>query len=223
MMKLASTLVTALVCMAPVGPTMASNTHEFRLAFGSCSKVDRPQPMWPIIASRKPDVFLWLGDAIYADVPVLGPVRLPASISRIQDHYRRQLAIPAYQDFAASTPIIGVWYASRHVFTILIVSRDDHDYGANDGDKRYALRDESQKEFLDFIGEPINSPRRNQSGTWTSHRYSVDGFTIRVILLDVRYARDPWMGGVDMLGDEQWSWLSKELHDNTANVTLIGM
>lgn len=41
--------------------------EEFRLLFGSCNKQDRPQPLWPVLKNRPSDVFIWLGDNIYAD------------------------------------------------------------------------------------------------------------------------------------------------------------
>lgn len=53
-----------------------------------------------------------------------------------------------YAAFVNRTPIIGIW--------------DDHDYGINDGGKFYTNREESQQVFLDFIGEPKVSPRREQ-------------------------------------------------------------
>ena len=58
------------------------------------------------------------------------------------------LANNDYKAFVSRTPIIGIW--------------DDHDYGINDGDKLYSNRDEGQQVFLDFIGEPEDSPRRKQ-------------------------------------------------------------
>ena len=53
-----------------------------------------------------------------------------------------------YAAFVKQTPVIGIW--------------DDHDYGINDGSKLFTYRDESQEVFLDFIGEPKDSPRRRQ-------------------------------------------------------------
>lgn len=47
-----------------------------------------------------------------------------------------------------TTPVIGIW--------------DDHDFGINDGHKGYFNRVESQQIFLDFINEPVDSPRRKQ-------------------------------------------------------------
>ncbi|GMF54018.1 unnamed protein product [Phytophthora fragariaefolia] len=58
------------------------------------------------------------------------------------------LANEDYASFVNRTPIIGIW--------------DDHDYGINDGGKEYSYREQSQQVFLDFIGEPMDSPRRKQ-------------------------------------------------------------
>ena len=41
-----------------------------RIAFGSCNKHDKPQDYWRRIRARKPDVWVWLGDIVYADAPV---------------------------------------------------------------------------------------------------------------------------------------------------------
>jgi len=37
----------------------------FRIAFGSCNKQCKPNPMWRAILNCKPDVWFWLGDSIY--------------------------------------------------------------------------------------------------------------------------------------------------------------
>lgn len=61
---------------------------------------------------------------------------------------RKLNANPDYAAFANSTPMIAIW--------------DDHDYGINDGYKAYTYRVQSQQIFLDFFGEPDDSPRRKQ-------------------------------------------------------------
>ena len=38
-----------------------------RIAFGSCAKHWQYQPIWETVVSTQPDLFLFLGDAIYAD------------------------------------------------------------------------------------------------------------------------------------------------------------
>lgn len=77
----------------------------------------------------------------------------------------------------------------------------------------------------DFLGEPLDSPRRLQrtfsGGIW---RLGVAPRRVRIVLLDNRHARDPYGGrGQDMLGEEQWAWLEAELRDGEpAEVTVIG-
>lgn len=38
-----------------------------KIAFGSCAKQDKPQPIWDSIIERNPQLFLFLGDNIYGD------------------------------------------------------------------------------------------------------------------------------------------------------------
>ena len=37
------------------------------IAFGSCLKETRPQPIWESVVDAKPDIFVLLGDNIYGD------------------------------------------------------------------------------------------------------------------------------------------------------------
>ncbi len=36
------------------------------IAFGSCNRIDKPQPHWKTILLNNPDLWIWLGDNIYA-------------------------------------------------------------------------------------------------------------------------------------------------------------
>src|SRR6478735_7688480 len=38
-----------------------------RIAFGSCAKQDKPQPIWDAVIETQPQLFLFLGDNIYGD------------------------------------------------------------------------------------------------------------------------------------------------------------
>lgn len=186
-----------------------------RILFGSCNKVDAPQPLWPHILGRKPDVWIWGGDNIYADVPsfhafpVPGVDTMPADPPRLKELYAKQLQEPGYQQLLhSSAALVGTW--------------DDHDFGLNDGDRRYPWRNESQAAFLDFIGEPPGSPRRQQRGVFTSRRFDFAGGSVLVVLLDLRYHRDPYgTPNGDFLGEEQWQWLEGTLTNSTADVHLL--
>ncbi len=48
-------------------PTKIEKKSISKIAFGSCAQQWLPQPIWSNIDSVRPDVFLFLGDAIYGD------------------------------------------------------------------------------------------------------------------------------------------------------------
>ncbi len=135
------------------------------VAFGSCNRQNLPQPLWPVIAQDRPDVWVWLGDNIYGDTD---------SMAVLRRKYQQQLDHPGYRQFRAQVPaIIGTW--------------DDHDYGRNDAGKEYPFKQQSQQLALDFLGEPTGSPRRAQQGLYAAYEYRVGRKTVKVILLDDRY------------------------------------
>lgn len=177
-----------------------------RIAFGSCSDEERAQPLWMPIANRRPGLWIWMGDNVYADTP--DPAAMRAAFDRAK-------ANPGYQALLATTPVIGTW--------------DDHDYGLNDGGREWHARDDAQRALLDFLDEPADSPRRRRAGVYESYTYGPPGRQVKVILLDTRYHRDryhrtqyPLNPTGDILGEEQWAWLERELRGSTAQVHLIG-
>ena len=46
---------------------MPHQHQHYRIAFGSCSHPRLDQPLWRVVASRRPVAFVWGGDSIYAD------------------------------------------------------------------------------------------------------------------------------------------------------------
>ena len=183
------------------GPVLDPAVPLSLIALGSCNREDRPQPLWDPIVAAQPDLWIWLGDNIYGDTD---------DMAVMQAKYEQQLASPGYRTLVEQTAIIGTW--------------DDHDYGLNDGGSEFPARVESQREALDFFGEPANSPRRAQAGIYTSYVYGPRGRRVKVILLDARYHRDqPNEAGTgDLLGEAQWTWLADELANSDAQVHLIG-
>jgi len=85
------------------------------ITFGSCNKENEPQPFW------KPDLWIWLGDNIYADT---GDDKV------FRAKYNQQLSNKNYAKFVSQIPIIGIW--------------DDHDYGVNNGGRFFASPSKSR-------------------------------------------------------------------------------
>ena len=170
-----------------------------RIAFGSCNKEDHPQPLWDVIIKNKPDLWIWLGDNIYANTE---------NMVNMVKKYRTQKWNPGYRRLLAFCPIIGTW--------------DDHDYGLNNGGKEFVARTTSQKIFLDFLDEPTDSQRRQRQGVYASYVYGLPPKQVKVILLDTRFHRDTPGPGSDILGVQQWEWLQQELQQSTAQLHIIG-
>jgi alkaline phosphatase D len=208
----------------PPGAPLDTSRRPSRIAFGSCNKQHKEQPLWDQILDREPDLFAFLGDIIYADKPIFLKLRIPGDPEAVRAGYAAQLANPAYQRFRSRVPVVGVW--------------DDHDFGTNDGDETVPAgwKRESQRALLDFLGEPADSLRRAREGAYAAYRLGRAGAadasaalqplpSVHLILLDNRYHRSPyastWYGTPslpprqDMLGEEQWAWLEKELRETT--------
>lgn len=180
-----------------------------RIAFGSCAKQDKPQPIWNAIVEFQPELFIFLGDNIYGDTEDLALLKQKWGLLSAQ---------PGFLQLKRSCRVIGTW--------------DDHDYGADDAGTEYPKKRESQQLFLDFLGVPKNSPRRTQEGVYDAPVFGPVGQRVQVILLDARYHRSPLKKGFQpgepgegyrgkyvpnddpeatVLGDAQWKWLAAQL------------
>jgi alkaline phosphatase D len=176
-----------------------------RVAFGSCADQDKPQPIWDAVVAGKPELFLFIGDIIYADTKDMDVMRAK---------YNKLAGLPGYQRLLKTCPLLATW--------------DDHDYGGNDAGTDYPKKVESQQILLDFLGEPKDSPRRKQEGIHHARVFGPPGKRTQVILLDTRYFRSalkkkekfiPAEGGyvpntdpdATFLGAAQWKWLEEQL------------
>lgn len=183
-------------------PTQFDSPLE-TIAFGSCNFQRNEQSHWRIIQGKKPDLWIWGGDNIYAD-------KLPLSLKR--GEYNVLRSNPHYKAFREAIPIIGTW--------------DDHDYSSNSSGGGANNKPEHQKLALDFLDEPTTSSRRTQEGIYTSYVYGSGKDTVRIILLDVRYFREPPEGNVPLteallLGADQWKWLEAVFQENTAPLMIL--
>lgn len=207
----AACMVFVLGCAAPGQSRDMGEKPIERIAFGSCYRTDRDPTVWATISSREPDAMILLGDNVYADTRVEPALRAAWK------------ALADTESFAAlreQTTLLATW--------------DDHDYGENDAGREFPLRVESQRAFLDFLGEPADSARRAREGVYESYVFGSEGRRVQVILLDTRYHRSPLVKrdqrgdyadgrhgwylqdtsvSATMLGDAQWAWLEHVLRE----------
>jgi alkaline phosphatase D len=184
-----------------------------RIMFGSCVLQSRPQPVFDTVVSLSPDLFVFLGDNIYADT---------SNPEVMQRKYGRLAASPQFQRLLRACPVEATW--------------DDHDYGQNDAGAEYPMKKRSRELFLDFWNVPPDSPRRRHPGVYTARLYGPAGRRVQLVLLDTRSFRSPlrrgnphptddlgpyvpW-GSADsagnppsLLGDEQWRWLEGQMRE----------
>jgi alkaline phosphatase D len=171
-----------------------------RIAFGSCGLHFGKQKIWKKVIEKEPDLWIALGDNIYADTE---------DMDKMAAKYAQLAANPNFQALREKVPIIATW--------------DDHDFGGNDQGKYYPKKEESQKQFLTFFREPEGSPRWKQEGVYTSYDYGEGDRKVRIILLDTRYHKDnPGPEDADLLGEAQWSWLEEQFRTSDAVINIIG-
>jgi alkaline phosphatase D len=142
----------------------------------------------------------------------------------MKSEYEKMERSKSFQNLLKTCPVIATW--------------DDHDYGVNDAGADYPRKRESQELFLDFWGEPEDSPRRKSEGIYDAYYYGPADKRIQIILLDTRFFRGPlfrkkgnrakMIGPYrvnenresSILGETQWKWLEAQLKEN-AHVRII--
>jgi alkaline phosphatase D len=191
-----------IVAFCLVAPGLrAADPPLTRIGFGSCVSQEKAQPIWDAVIAAKPELFLMLGDNIYADTD-------NAEIMKAK--YAKLAGSPGYQKLRAACPLLAVW--------------DDHDYGSNDSGADNPIKEQSRKLFLEFFAEPANSPRWKQPGVYMAKTFGPEGKRTQIIMLDTRFNRSPlkksgrnYVADPDpsntFLGDEQWKWLEAQLKE----------
>ncbi|ASG20266.1 alkaline phosphatase D family protein [Nitrospirillum viridazoti] len=219
-----ATLLTRLGRAAPA-PRVAGERLT-RIAFGCCDHPEMAQDIWPAIAATDPDLFLFLGDTVYADDAVTAKAGI---IPALAEMYQRLDASPEFRAFRAQVPIEATW--------------DDHDYGVHDGGADFPGKEATRALFLDFFQVPANDPRRTRpDGVYHALELGPPERRVQILLLDLRYNRSPllrhdepertaksgfgpYLPNLDpaatMLGPAQWRWLEAQLR-RPAQVRLIG-
>jgi len=164
--------------------------------FASCNKRTNTQELWTDINRDTPELFIWGGDIIYGD-------KKPYQHDLVKK-YSLLNQVEGYKQLKTQTPIIGVW--------------DDHDYGVNNGDHTNPKKYFAKKALLDFLEEPLLSPRWEHSGVYTSYTFGTGEKKVKFILLDNRFNLSK-KGGI--LGGKQRAWFEQELSNSDAKIHFI--
>lgn len=185
---------------------------EFKFAFGSCSFIndaahDRPgrvyggaYEIYAAMTRAKPDFMVWLGDNYYfreTDWVTEGGMRYRASHTR---------SLPEMQPFLAVCHHYATW--------------DDHDFGPNDSDRSFRLKDAALRVHADYW-PAIQYGTAETRGVFQRFEWA----DVEFFLLDDRYHRSPNRApdGPDkvMFGAAQIQWLKDALSSSNAPFKVI--
>lgn len=207
-------LTTAAAAAADL-PRLAPQGLVQRIALGSCLDEEKTPPDWQAILDRRPDVFLMLGDNVYADT--VGGRYVGPDLEAMDAAYATLAAQAGFRRLRAAVPLLAVW--------------DDHDYGLDDGGALHPRKAEVKQRFADFFDVPADDPMRLREGTYRAVVLGPAGRRVQIILLDTRWFRSPlkpsdrpgaqgrqrYLPDDDpaktLLGEAQWQWLEEQLRE----------
>jgi alkaline phosphatase D len=178
---------------------------------GHCRDVEDGYPIFRVMARRAADLFLFVGDTIYADqvcgpaAHVPGPGGFAATLADYHAKHRYNRADPAVQEFFRTTPVYAIW--------------DDHDV-RNNFDAADPLMPIGRRAFRDYWGiegTPEDPDRLYRSVRWGRH--------LEIFILDTRqYRSSNWAPdgpAKTMLGAEQRRWLVEGVTGSDATWKVI--
>ena len=187
-----------------------------RIALGSCFNQAGSGDIFTKVLEAEPDIFLFLGDNVYASDESDDP-----ELTSLKQAYGQLAGLDSFSALRQAMPVLTIW--------------DDHDYGLNDagGDWPRKYTAEALYEHVWNIGP--DDPRSQREGVYFAHNIGPEGRRVQLIFLDTRFFRttltsnetdsvgpyqpseDP---GQSMLGNDQWQWLQERL-DEPAELRLI--
>ncbi len=179
--------------------TAPAGAADFRVAFGSCARIARDpvQRIFDTVVRESPDLFLWLGDNVYADSEV------PEAIA---DEYRRQRQVHSLLPLNRSVPQLAIW--------------DDHDFGYNNSDGTSPFKTASLATFRKYWANPSYGLPDTPGVFFEKHFGGIDFF-----MLDGRYYRSPNGApdgpGKTFLGASQTAWLKMRLAASRAPFKIL--
>ncbi len=179
-----------------LGSCAFMNTGFSRLAFpGNSTNIYNSMRRQPN------DFMLWLGDNVY----YFSPKHYNSMAGMFMRNINVRKSFKRYKIFLTAMPQYAIW--------------DDHDFGPNDSDKRWALKDSALAVFKSFW--PNTYPEQPQlNGNYFSFRY----YDAEFFMMDDRYFRDPpGDSSAAFLGETQLVWLKNKLQLSDATFKFIAI
>jgi alkaline phosphatase D len=179
---------------------------------GRCRLPGAGYPIFGAMARRRPDLFLFVGDTIYADHRCRVPENVPGADFRATDlagfraKHRYNRADPAVQAFFRTTPVYAIW--------------DDHEVRNDFDGPTEPLMPVGRRAFLDYW--PLQPPAEDPHRLYRRVRW---GRLAEIFVLDTRQYRSPNAmpdrPEKTMLGAAQRAWLLDGLGRSDATWKLV--
>lgn len=149
---------------------------------------------------KQNDFMVWLGDDVY-----YWKKSYSSYDGMLNYNLRLRKTFKKYRDFLSATPQYAIW--------------DDHDYGPDNSDKNFVLKDSSLEVFKGVW--PNTYPQGEQlKGNYFNFRY----YDAEFFMCDDRYFRAPDGDSLgDFLGETQLVWLKNKLLSSDAVFKFIAI
>lgn len=180
-----------------------------RFGFGSYNDHKLPQPMWKNILDDHLDLFVMMGDNVYA----------PSTTGdeTVIDQYIKLNENESYRNLREEVPFLAMW--------------NENDFGQVDGGADNPHKKTARSLFLSYWGYIKPSIPRDQDAIYHSRIVGPKKQKVQFIMLDTRWDRSPLTKQPEqieattlekkyapsedpkaqILSDKQWAWLKSEL------------
>ena len=187
--------------------TASVNKDTLTFLTGSCAfqypfplnaggKRKRLNRIFSTMANENADFMVWTGDNVYYLAGQWNSYK-----AMVKENLRTRLR-GSYKEFLESCAQYATW--------------DDHDYGPNDSDSRFKLKDTSLAVFKKFWVNPYYGTNGNNGVFCHFSQQDCDFF-----ILDSRFHCDKNGGFNKLLGHIQMEWLKEKLKASKANFKFI--
>lgn len=211
---------------APAGMSLpASDSVITKILLASCLDEEKEQSAALMsVAAEEADLFLMVGDNVYGDRDGRAFIANQPDLNELREAFSDLAAREDFQKVRGTHPMMVSW--------------DDHDFGANDAGKEFPFRSYAERiheVFWGLEGEDVGQ----WPGTYYARSFGPDGQRTQIIMLDTRFFRSkltptdefgakgkerylpaPAGSMQDMLGAAQWTWLENQLQQ-PADVRLL--